>query len=162
TARPLVPLGPAPKAPVERRLIVDFSTFYAAPFATALLADLGARVIKVEPPGGEVSRFAAGSMLSYKTTAGKESLAVDLKTTEGQAIAHKLLTRADVVMHNFRPGVPERLGIGYEQARKLNPRVVYHYGAAYGIDGPYWFKPAMHPIGGAVGGGAILQMPPAL
>src|SRR5439155_4665677 len=120
------------------------------------------RIIKIEPPGGEVSRFSAGGMLWYKTTAGKESLAVDLKSPEGQEIVQRLLARADVVMHNFRPGAPDRLGIGYEQARKLNPRVVYHYGASYGIDGPYWFKPAMHPIGGAVGGGAIQQMPASL
>ncbi|MYB42560.1 MAG: hypothetical protein F4X76_10315 [Chloroflexi bacterium] len=153
--------GPAPAAPLEGTLVVDFSTFYATPFGSALLADLGARVIKVEPPEGEVSRYTAGRMLFYKTTGGKESIGVNLKTAEGQQIIHRLLARADVVMHNFRPGVAERLGIGYEQARDLNPRVVYHYGASYGDSGPYSYKPAMHPIAGALGGGAIQQMPPS-
>ncbi len=153
--------GPAPAAPLEGTLVVDFSTFFATPFGSALLADLGARVIKVEPPEGEVSRYTAGRLLFYKTTAGKESIGVNLKTAEGQAIVHRLLEHADVVMHNFRPGVAERLGIGYEQARALNPRVVYHYGASYGDSGPYSFKPAMHPIAGALGGGAIQQMPPS-
>ena len=153
--------GPAPATPLDGTLVVDFSTFYATPFGSALLADLGARVIKVEPPEGEVSRYSAGRMLFFKTTAGKESIGVDLKTTEGQEIVHRLLQQADVVMHNFRPGVAERLGIGYEQARDLNPGVVYHYGASYGDSGPYSFKPAMHPIAGALGGGAIQQMPPS-
>ncbi len=153
--------GPAPTAPLEGITVVDFSTFYATPFGSALLADLGARVIKVEPPEGEVSRYTAGRMLFYKTTGGKESIGVDLKTAEGQEIVHRLLRRADIVMHNFRPGVAERLGIGYERARDLNPRVVYHYGASYGDSGPYSYKPAMHPIAGALGGGAIQQMPPS-
>ena len=153
--------GPAPAAPLEGVAVVDFSTFYATPFGSALLADLGARVIKVEPPEGEVSRYTAGRMLFFKTTAGKESIGVDLKTPEGREIVRRLLARADLVMHNFRPGVAARLGIGYEQARALNPRVVYHYGASYGDSGPYSYKPAMHPIAGALGGGAIQQMPPS-
>ena len=153
--------GPAPATPLDGTLIVDFSTFYATPFGSALLADLGARVIKVEPPEGEVSRYTAGGMLFFKTTAGKESIGINLKTPQGQEIVHRLLRQADVVMHNFRPGVAERLGIGYEQARQLNPRVVYHYGASYGDSGPYSYKPAMHPIAGALGGGAIQQMPPS-
>ena len=153
--------GPAPATPLDGILVVDFSTFFATPFGSALLADLGARVIKVEPPEGEVSRYTAGRMLFFKTTAGKESIGVNLKTPQGQEIVHRLLRRADVVMHNFRPGVAERLGIGYEQARQLNPGVVYHYGASYGDSGPYSYKPAMHPIAGALGGGAIQQMPPS-
>ena len=152
--------GEAPAAPLEGVTVVDFSTFFATPFGSALLADLGARVIKVEPPDGEVSRYTAGRMLFFKTTAGKESIGVNLKTPQGQEIVHRLLRRADIVMHNFRPGVAERLGIGYEQARQLNPRAVYHYGASYGDSGPYSYKPAMHPIAGALGGGAIQQMPP--
>lgn len=152
----------APPAPLDGKLVLDFSTFYATPFGGALLADLGARVIKIEPPEGEVSRFSAGRMLFYKTTGGKESLAVDLKTEAGREIVLKLLAKADVVMHNFRPGAPERLGIGYEQVKRLNPKVIYHYGASYGEAGPYSFKPAMHPIPGAIAGGAIRQMPAEL
>ena len=153
--------GPAPAAPLDGVLVVDFSTFYATPFGGALLADLGARVIKVEPPEGEVSRYSAGRMLFFKTTAGKESIGVDLKTPEGREIAQRILRRADIVMHNFRPGVADRLGIDYESVRAINPDVVYHYGASYGDSGPYSFKPAMHPIAGALGGGAIQQMPPS-
>ena len=157
----VAPAGAAPATPLDGVTVVDFATYYATPFGSSLLADLGARVIKVEPPEGDYSRYVAGRMLHFKTTGGKESLAVDLKTDQGQEIIHRLLARADIVLHNFRPGVADRIGIGYEQARQLNPRVVYHYGASYGDSGPYSFKPAFHPIAGAIGGGAIQQMPPS-
>jgi crotonobetainyl-CoA:carnitine CoA-transferase CaiB-like acyl-CoA transferase len=152
----------APSAPLAGVTVVDFANYYATPFGTSLLADYGARVIKVEPPEGEYSRYVAGRMLFYKTTGGKESIAVDLKTPEGRDIAYRLLAKADIVVHNFRPGVPEKLGIGYEDVRKLNPNVIYHYGASYGSTGPYAFKPAFHPTAGAISGAAIHQMPPSV
>ena len=155
------PEGAAPTAPLDGVTVVDFATYYATPFGSSLLADLGARVIKVEPPEGDYSRYVAGRMLHFKTTGGKESLAIDLKTGEGREVVHRMLAHADIVLHNFRPGVADRLGIGYEHTKQLNPRVVYHYGASYGDSGPYSFKPAFHPIAGAIGGGAIAQMPPS-
>lgn len=159
-ARPLAEaVAEAPTAPLAGLTIVDFANYYATPFGTSLLADYGARVIKVEPPEGEYSRYVAGRMLFYKTTGGKESLAVDLKAPDGREIARRLLAQADIVVHNFRPGVPERLGIGYEDVKQINPGVVYHYGASYGIDGPSATKPAFHPAAGAISGNALQQMP---
>lgn len=152
----------SPEAPLAGVTVVDFATYYATPFGTSLLADYGARVIKVEPPEGEYSRYVAGRLLAYKTTGGKQSLAVDLKKPEGREIIQRLLRKADIVVHNFRPGAPERLGIGYDAVKALNPNVIYHYGASYGSDGPYWYKPAFHPTAGAISGAAILQMPPSL
>ena len=149
------------RAPLEGLLVLDFATYYASPFGAALLADYGARVIKIEPPGGEYSRTAAGRLLSFKTSGGKEGLAVDLKHPEGRAILEKLVRKADILLHNFRPGVPERLGIGYEQVKALNPKIVYHYGASYGPSGPFSFKPGFHPTAGAICGNALHQMPPA-
>src|SRR3970282_2307733 len=106
--------------------------FFPAPYATSLLANLGARVIKIEALGGDYSRYSAGGLLAFPTTQGKESIAVDLKRDEGRTIVRRLIERADLLLHNFRPGVPERLGIDEETCRKLNPRLVYLYGASYG------------------------------
>jgi crotonobetainyl-CoA:carnitine CoA-transferase CaiB-like acyl-CoA transferase len=74
----------------------------------------------------------------------------------------KLVAKADIIVHNFRPGAPDRLGIGYDDVKALNPNAVYHYGASYGPDGPYAFKPAMHPSMGAVSGTAKVQLPPSI
>lgn len=156
---PAAEASPPPSAPLAGITVVDFASYYATPFGTSLLADYGARVIKVEPPEGEFSRYVAGRLLKFKTTGGKESLAVDLKRAEGQEIVRRLLAKADIVVHNFRPGVAERLGIGYENVQMLNPNVIYHYGASYGDSGPYAHKPAFHPTAGAVAGNALQQMP---
>lgn len=152
----------AERPALEGTTVVDFATYYASPFGTSLLADYGARVIKVEPVEGDYSRYTAGRLLYWKTTGGKESLAVDLKTDAGREIIHRLLSRADVVLHNFRPGVPERLGVSYEEVRALNPNVVYHYGASYGDTGPYAARPAFHPTAGAISGNAQRQLPPGV
>jgi len=136
---------------------VDFATFFAAPYATSILANLGARVIKIEPLGGDYSRYSAGGLLAFPTTQGKESIALDLKRPEGRKIAHQLIERADLLLHNFRPGVPERLGIDYETCHRWNPRLVYLYGASYGDSGPDASRPAFHPIAGAIAGNALRQ-----
>ena len=146
--------GNAPLAGVS---VVDFSTFFAAPYATSILSNLGARIIKVEPLGGDYSRFSAGGLLAFPTTQGKESIAVDLKRPEGRKIAHQLIANADMLLHNFRPGAPERLGIDYETCRRLNPKLIYLYGASYGDSGPDASRPAFHPIAGAIAGNAMRQ-----
>jgi crotonobetainyl-CoA:carnitine CoA-transferase CaiB-like acyl-CoA transferase len=143
--------------PLAGVTVVDFATFFAAPYATVLLANMGARVIKVEALGGDYSRYSAGGLLAFPTTQGKQSIALDLKRPEGRVIAHKLIIRADALLHNFRPGVPERLGIDYETCRGLNPRLVYLYGASYGDSGPDASRPAFHPIAGAIAGNAVRQ-----
>ena len=154
--------GAMPRYPLAGVTIVEFATWFAAPFGTAMLADLGADVVKFESLDGDSFRRWAAT--ATKPMQGKRSLAVDLKTPEGQKIAHDWIKRADVLMHNFRPGVTKRLGIDYETCRRLNPRLVYLYGGSYGSTGPYSHRPAMHPIPGAICGGALYQagreMPP--
>jgi crotonobetainyl-CoA:carnitine CoA-transferase CaiB-like acyl-CoA transferase len=143
--------------PLAGVVVLDFATFFASPYATTILANLGARVIKIETLGGDYSRYSAGGLLAFPTTQGKESIALDLKKPEGRAIAHRLIGRADLLLHNFRPGVPERLEIDEETCRRLNPRLVYLYGASYGDNGPDASRPAFHPIAGAIAGNALRQ-----
>ena len=97
-------------------------------------------------------------VVANRTMAGTEGLSIDLKTPDGQGILRRLLPRVDVVLHNMRPGAPERVGIGIEKVRKLNPDAVYVYLGGYGSSGPHSHRPAMHPIGGAVSGGVMAQM----
>ena len=153
--------------PLEGVTILEFATIIAAPLGVSFLGDLGARVIKVEPMGGDPSRGRGTDgigIIASKFNVSKESIYVDLKTPEGREIVEGLLRNADVVVHNYRPGVPERLGIGYEQARAANPRVVWISANGYGPDGPSAHRPAAHPIPGAAMGGALYQagagMPP--
>ena len=150
-------IGASAGGPLEGVTVLDFATFFAAPYATSILANLGARVIKIETLGGDYSRYSAGGLLAFPTTQGKESIAVDLKRDEGRVIVRRLIERADALLHNFRPGVPERLGIDAETCRELNPRLVYLYGASYGDGGPDASRPAFHPIAGAVAGNAVRQ-----
>jgi crotonobetainyl-CoA:carnitine CoA-transferase CaiB-like acyl-CoA transferase len=152
------PASPSPSGPLDGIVVIDFATFFASPYATSILANLGARVIKIEALGGDYSRYSAGGLLAFPTTQGKESIALDLKSEAGRKIAHKLIAKADMLLHNFRPGVPERLHIDYETCQKLNPRLIYLYGASYGDSGPDARRPAFHPIAGAIAGNAMRQM----
>ena len=145
------------RPPLDGITVLDFSTIIAAPLAAAHLADLGARVIKIEQVGGDPWRWMYQGLGFVKTNAGKESIAVDLKREAGQAIVRALIARADVVIHNYRPGVPERLGIGYEQVRAIRPDIVYVAAHGYGLAGPSAHRPATHPIPGAALGGAVWQ-----
>ena len=143
--------------------VLELATIIAAPLGASLLADLGARVIKIEPTdGGDPMRGMGGAGLGgqlfvAKTTASKESICIDLKRAEGRAIVARLVTQADVIVHNYRPGVPERLGIGYEQVRALRSGIVWVSVSGYGPDGPSATRPSAHPIPGAVDGGALMQ-----
>jgi len=154
-------LKPAPTpggAPLDGIMIVDFSAWIAAPLATAILANLGARVIKVEPVGGDLSRFSTGGLLSFPMTQGKESVSLDLKHPEGQAIVRQLIQGADVVVHNFRSPVPERLGIDYQSCRGLNPRLIYLNAASYGDSGPDAGRPMFFATAAAMGGNQLRQV----
>jgi len=95
--------------------------------------------------------------IGFKLVQGKESLAIDLKEPSAREIVHRLVERADVLVHSYRPGVPERLGIDFATLRKLNPRLVYLYNGSYGYRGPKSYAPAFHVTGGAVCGGAFAQ-----
>lgn len=154
---------PLPRYPLEGITVVEFATFFAGPFGTAILADLGAEVIKFESLDGDTFRRFAGG--AAKPLQGKKSIALDMKRPEGREIAYEYIKKADLLMHNFRPGVPERLGIDYETCQKLNPKLIYLYAGSYGASGPMAHRAAMHPIPGAICGGAMHQagrgVPPA-
>ena len=147
--------GASPHKPLEGITIVDFASWIATPLGPSILADLGLRVIKVEPLGGEPWR--GFGLMGLRTHQSKESVAVDLKTDEGREIIHRLIKKSDALVHNLRPGVPVRLGIDYATLSKINPGLVYLYGAGYGSSGPYSPRSVMHPIPGAVAGGALFQ-----
>jgi CoA:oxalate CoA-transferase len=132
--------------PLDGVLVIDLSQFLSGPCASLRLADLGARVIKVEKPvTGDLCRqlYVSDVRLDGESTVfhainrNKESFAADLKTPEGREQMKRLIRRADVVMHNFRPGVIERLGLAYASVRELNPRLVYGQISGYGQEGPW-------------------------
>ena len=155
--------------PLDGVTILEFATIIATPIGVSMLADLGARVIKVEPIGGDPFRGMGGGpltgMLAAKTNAAKESICIDLKSETGQTIVADLIKDADAIVHNYRPGVPERLGIGYETASALRPGIVWVSANGYGANSPGARRPSAHPVPGAAVGGALYQagaaMPPA-
>jgi crotonobetainyl-CoA:carnitine CoA-transferase CaiB-like acyl-CoA transferase len=137
--------------------VVECSTFVTGPYAAALLADLGARVIKIEsPPDGDPYRyFAPDPYFSFNfahLNRNKESVVLDLKSVKGKEICIELLKGADVFVENFRPGTADRLGLGYEALRALNPRLVYCSISAFGRSGPYVNKPGFDTLGQAASG----------
>ncbi|SOZ18066.1 Carnitine dehydratase [Cupriavidus taiwanensis] len=123
--------------------VIDFTQIGAGPTCTMLLADMGARVIKVEPPGGELGRglgpgwLGDDSALFHGFNRNKLGVALDLKSPEGLAVARRMATEADIVVESMRPGVMERLGLGHAELSALNPSLVYCSISAYGQDGPY-------------------------
>jgi CoA:oxalate CoA-transferase len=139
-------------SPLEGIKVLDFSIAVAAPFGGAMLADMGAEVIKIERVGGEAQRLGlpAGmdDVLDTDITGladkadwvafnrGKKDLAVDIRTEKGKEIVLRLARETDVILQSFRPGVAERLGIGYEDISKINPRVIYASFYGYGETGP--------------------------
>lgn len=143
--------------PLQGIVMLELATWLAAPFAAALIADLGARVIKVEPLTGDPMRAMTTNENGIRATQGKESLAVDLKTREGREVIHRLVAKADVVMHNFRPGAPERIGVDYETLRRIKPDLVYLYAASYGSTGPDSRRAAFNPTMGAFSGNSVFQ-----
>ena len=147
--------GELPLAGVK---VVEIATIIAAPIGASFLADMGAEVIKIEQIGGDPFRGMLSGLGAARVNAGKRSLSVNLKTDEGRALVMTLMGDADVVIHNYRPGVPERLGIGFEQVAAVNPRVIYLQSTGYGADGPSAARPSTHPVPGALMGGAVYQM----
>ena len=136
--------------PLEDYLIVDFSQFLSGPSASLKLADMGARVIKIEKPGtGDICRqlytsnviMNGESSVFHAINRNKESFAADIKDEADKARLWALLKKADVVMHNFRPGVMERLGFDYKSVKTINPSVVYGEISGYGETGPWRDKP---------------------
>lgn len=126
--------GPKRRHALEGIRVLDFGNFLAGPFGPMVLADLGAEVIKLEAIEGDQMRHA--TMPFNGCQRGKRDIAVDLKRPEGLEIAHRLMRTVDVIHHNFRPGVAERLKIDYATAKGLNPSLIYCHTPAYGITGP--------------------------
>jgi len=127
--------------PLAGLCVLDFTTLLPGPLATLMLAEAGAEVIKIERPGGEEMRAAApcldGDSVPFALlNRGKTSLALDLKRAEGRAELAPLLARADILVEQFRPGAMDRLGLGYEAVRRVNPRIIYCSISGYGQSGP--------------------------
>ncbi len=144
--------GTAAFSPLEGVRVSDFSQNLAGPFATQILGDLGADVIKVEPPGGDAARewgppfIGNQSPLFQVANRNKRSVVLDLKTESGRVRARELAARSDVVLQALRRNVPERLGIGYEQVREANPAVIYVSVTAHGLEGPLANDPGYDPL----------------
>ena len=147
--------------PLNGILVLDFSQFLAGPVAAMRLADMGARVIKIERPGtGDIGRTLAfaglekdGDTLSFHIkNRNKESFAADLKNSEGLAQVWELVKKADVIIQNFRPGVIERLGLGYEDVKKVNPKIIYGSATGYGAEGPFKDRPGQDLLAQSISG----------
>lgn len=147
--------------------VLDFTAMIAGPVCSRMLADLGAEVVKVEPPEGDYMRSrgplrsgGGGSHSAYygAMNCGKQSLCLDLKAAAAQEIVWELAARADVVVENFRPGVMKRLGFDYEAVARRNPSVVYCSISGYGQEGSYAQRPAYAPIVHAASGYEIAMV----
>lgn len=156
-----------PAGPLDGITIIEAGYYYATPFATALLAELGARVIKIEPIKGDPYRLlgrgggdpvaALGHNNMVRAMQGKESIALNLKDERGRAIIHRLVAGADLFVHSFRGKVPESLGIDEPTLRAIKPDLVYQYAASYGSVGPYARQPAIDPVVAAFAGQTAYQ-----
>lgn len=136
--------------PLQGLVVLEFSQYLSGPSAGLRLADLGARVIKIERPyKGDAGRKLAikniwvddNSLLFHTINRNKESFTADLKNAADLAVVKKLIAKADVLMHNFRPGVMEKTGLGYDDAKEINPRLIYAVISGYGKEGPWKNKP---------------------
>jgi crotonobetainyl-CoA:carnitine CoA-transferase CaiB-like acyl-CoA transferase len=147
----MVDSDPKPKMALAGLRVICFGMGGAAPLATATLADFGAEVVKVEPPGGDWSRTTPG-LGTREFNRNKKGIAIDLKHPDGIALAKRLVRDADAVMESFRPGVMDRLGLGYEAVRAVNPRVVYCSVTGYGQTGPWKDRPGVDGVIQAISG----------
>jgi len=152
--------------PLEGLLVLDFAQFLAGPWAATRLADLGARVIKIERPGGgDICRqlyisnlsLDGDSTLFHSINRNKQSYAADLKNPADLAKVKQLIARADVLIQNFRPGVMERIGLGPDACAALNPRLVYGVVTGYGPTGEWVEKPGQDLLAQARSGLAYLN-----
>ncbi len=126
--------------PLAGLRVLDLSELLPGPYATSLLADLGAEVVKVERPGGDNARAIVPDMVEALNR-GKRSICIDLKTEAGRAVLRSLAERSDVLVEGFRPGVTRRLGVDYDSLSALNPRLIYASVSGYGASGPQALRP---------------------
>jgi len=146
------------KKALEGLKVLELGQLIAGPFASRLLAEFGAEVIKVEPPGkGDPIRTwrvveNGTSLWWYVQSRNKKSITIDLKHHEGQELIRGLIKEIDILIENFRPGTLEKWGLGYEELKKINPGLIMIRVSGYGQDGPYKDKPGFGSIGEAMGG----------
>ena len=151
-------MSATPSGPLAGITVIDLSRILAGPYCTMLMAELGARVIKVEPPGkGDDAReygpFVKGKSAYFMSVnRGKESIALDLKADDDRKVFEALLARADVIVENFRPGTMEKLGYGWEALHKRYPRLIYAAASGFGHSGPDSTRPAYDMVVQGMGG----------
>jgi crotonobetainyl-CoA:carnitine CoA-transferase CaiB-like acyl-CoA transferase len=148
--------------PLHGIRVLDLTTMVAGPVATMMLADQGADVIKVEPPGGDLMRHFSDGRRAMSASflccnRNKRSLAIDLKTAKGLEIMHRLIATAAVLVHNFRPAAAERIGLGEEVVRRIQGDIVYVSISGFGESGPYAGRRAYDPVIQALSGLAEIQ-----
>ena len=148
--------------PLDGITVLDLCSYLAGPYGCTLLADLGATVIKIESPQGDMLRqfpssLAGESRFFLGTNRGKRALALDLKQPEGLAVLHRMVETADVLVENFRPSVPARLGIDYPRLKEINPRLVYCGLTGYGDSGPLSEKGGFDQVLQCLSGMAVFQ-----
>ena len=157
--------------PLDGVRVIDFTQVMMGPSATQMLGDFGADVIKIEnPKNGDLSRGAFGATdeaglnnpVFCSLNRNKRSLALDLRQDENKEIVYKLIAESDVVVSNFRAGVMERIGFGYEKLRNLNPKLVYASGSGYGPKGPYAHKGGQDVLAQAMSGVMMRRADPSL
>lgn len=161
-----MPLTENPTGPLAGVRIIDFTSIYSGPIGTAILGDQGADVIKIEPVEGDLMRrgvparngVAAGFAMMNRN---KRSLVIDARSDQGKAVLRRMITGADVVVENFRPGVMDRLGIGYHSLQAENPRLIFASINGVGSTGPYARRRIYDAVIQAVSGIAALQADPA-
>ena len=151
--------------PLKGLVIADFSQLAQGPWATQMLGDMGADVVKIEPLQGDWMRhysygnlYPNGESISFVSfNRNKRSIALNLKDEEGKAIAKKIISKADILIENFRPDVMDRLGLGYESINKTNPGIIYCSSSGYGSSGPYKKRPGQDLLAQSISGTAALN-----
>ena len=131
--------------------IIDFTHVYFGPYSTMIMADMGADVIKIEPPWGEMTRispphYGGVSSTFHYLDRNKRDVALNLKDPKALEIVKELIKQSDVVIENFKRGTMDKLGLGYEDVKKINPRIIYASLSGFGLDGPYKDRPSFAPI----------------
>jgi CoA:oxalate CoA-transferase len=143
---------------LEKLKVLDLSQIMAGPLSSMILGDLGAEVIKIEPPEGDAARVMGETFIQGQSdyllslNRNKRSMVIDLKKEPGKEILYRLARQADVLLENFRPGTVEKLGVDYPTISRLNPGIIYCSVSGFGQQGPYRDRPAMDPIIQAMGG----------
>jgi len=147
--------------PLANTTVIEFSHMVMGPAVGVVLADLGAEVCKVEPPGGDHTRNLPGSGAGYfpMYNRNKTSIALDLKSREGLELAKQMIASADVLIENFRPGAMQKLGLGYDDVKASNPGLIYCSEKGF-LDGPYEKRTALDEVAQMMGGLAYMTGPP--